>query len=384
MNYRKLIANTVIFGFLSIPLVMFLLWLFTPSTAIKALIVDKTVLSEDCNEHYSLNWILKHEKYKKPDGSYYSAAKDYFGFFPGGDKKFTIKDLSGLSSFQLDSVSDYYQIGYFADTYGIYYNEWYLDTFVNEYSTKVYGGMHMNDYELIRRMKEKRKLVIAEFNLFSAPTSPDIRKKTEDLFHVKWSGWVGRYFESLDTLNNPDLPAWTVCLYTKQFEKPWGFKNSGIILIHEDETIVVLENKTHLKEESPLLKTFDYGREKFGLPEKTYYPFWFEINTATDTTNRVVSYFEIMPTGKGDSLLMAFKVPRIFPAVFECLTNETSYYFCGDFCDNPVKGRFFPFKGIDLFEIFVLNTEESQDRSHFFWRYYKPLMQNILKTCVKS
>ena len=131
---------------------MLLFWIFTPATTIRALIVDKTVLTDKCNEHYCINWILKHEKFKKPNGDNYSASEDYYGFFPGKNKRFQIKDFSKFSESQIDSMADFYQLAYFTDTYGVYYNEWYLDTFVNEYSTKFYGGMDLNDYNLLKRM----------------------------------------------------------------------------------------------------------------------------------------------------------------------------------------------------------------------------------------
>lgn len=378
MNFRQIIINIIIFGFLSIPLIMYVSWIVTPKQHLNVLIFDKTVLTKDRNEHRSFNWILKHQKIINANGAYYNAKTDYCGFFPLENKQYKIRDFQKSDSTFIENMSIFYDMVYYTENYGVYRNEWYMDTFRNEYSKKIYGGLDHKDFEYLKSMKEKKKLILAEFNFFAPPTSGHIRKKTEDLFGLHWSGWTGRYFPSLLAVNNLELPPWAITLYEKQYNKKWSFTESGIVLVHSDETIIVLENLTHLNDESPVIHTFPYGQNKFGLPVTMHYPYWFDITLATDTANTIVSYYKLEVNHSGDSLLRAHNVPAIFPAVFENKTNHLFYYFCGDFCDNPIKDHFTYMNGIGFFEKLALNSKEKHDRSHFFWMFYKPLIEKIL------
>jgi hypothetical protein len=176
MKLRVVLINILIFTFLLLPLLMWTAWQLTPSKQLNILIVDKTVLTPDAREHRSLNWVLTYKKFVKSNGDLYKPAKDYMGFFPGKKKRFTIHDLKEMTESQIDSISDHYDAVYYTDSYGIYYNEWYRDTLETEHSEKVYGGLDENDFLLIQKMKEKNKLVIAEFNFLASPTHYRIRR----------------------------------------------------------------------------------------------------------------------------------------------------------------------------------------------------------------
>lgn len=343
----------------------------------KIFIMDKTVLTKKCNEHRAFNWILTHKKFITPENELYSIPNDYFGFSPLENKKFSIHDLNYYREKQIDSLSAYYDMAYFTDTYGIYYNDWYRDKNQTEHSEKVYGGLDYNDFLFLKNMRQKKKLILTEFNLLATPTDQDIRQKTEELLGIKWSGWTARYFESLDTLENPELPRWVVHLYKQQHQNKWPFKNSGIVYVHEDETIAIVENKTSLTHPVPVIYTSKYGQEKFDVPYKINYPYWTDITYPTDTTHRIVSYYKIKTNKTGDSILEHHHIPHVYPAVIES-KDSRFYYFCGDFADNPVNGRFVKFKGIGYFELFLLNDNEINSRMPFFWRFYLPMVKNIL------
>lgn len=374
----KIFLNILIFSFLFLPLAMWLMWQFTPKKKMKIFIMDKTVLSTEGLEHRCFNWVLKHKKYLTEDGDFYNIEKDYFGFFPKENKKFIIKDLKNYSKKQVESICKLYDMAYYTDTYGMYYNEWYRDTLQTEHSEKLYGGLDESDYLFLKKLSEQKKLILAEFNFLADPTPPALRSKVEDLFGIKWTGWVGRYYASLDTLKNPELPIWLISKYRKQHNNAWPFKSSGIAFIHEDERVEILENKVHLSEETPTINTFPYGVDKFTLPKKLNYLYWFDIMQASDTNNHVVSYYEIKPTKKGDSILQKNNIPLIFPALFERQNDFPFYYMCGDFCDSPMNDRFVKFKGIGYFELFVQNENDYNNREPFFWRYYINLMNKIL------
>jgi len=374
---RKLI-NIVLLGFILLPLILWLLWIVKPSYKANVLVVDKTVLTKYGLEHRAFDWVLQHRKYFKPNGDSYSPEHDYLGFFPLENDSFSIKDLSKLTEKQIDSLSNSTDITYFTDTYGIYDNEWYRKKDIGEHSEKVYGGLDKNDVLFLKKMKEKKKLILAEFNFFATPTSITERVEVENLLGLKWSGWTGRYFEQLDTIKNPELPKWVIRLYKSQHKNKWPFTKPGIVFVHSDETIAILEKETDLSYEVPIVKSFNYGIKKFNIPKQIRYPYWFDITLSTDTNNRVLSYYELLPNERGDSILHHHNIPKIFPAAFENIKDSPYYYFCGDFTDSPIHRTFDELIGMEYLKMFVLNESDLNDRTPFFWRYYLPLTTKIL------
>lgn len=377
---RKTVINIVIFGFLFLPLILWLLWVFKPSHKANILIMDKTVLTQNGLEHCAFNWVLAHNKYVKPNGQFYSVSSDYYGFFPLEKNLYQINDFSKLTEEQIDSLSNIFDMAYYTDTYGIYYNEWHRDKNLTKHSEKVYGGLDKNDVLFLKKMKEKRKLILAEFNFFATPTSSSVKAEIETLLGLKWGGWTGRYFDQLDTIKNPELPKWVVRLYKEQHQNKWPFTKPGIVFIHANETIVILEKETDLNFEVPKVKSFNYGVKKFNIPKEIQYPYWFEITLSSDTNNKVISYYEVLTNERGDSILQHHNIPKIFPATFENIKNSPYYYFCGDFTDSPIDKTTYKLIGIKYFKMFVLNEHDLNDRAAFFWLYYLPMTTNILDT----
>ncbi|MGH2644831.1 MAG: hypothetical protein ACRDE2_12835, partial [Chitinophagaceae bacterium] len=167
---RKNIWKWILVIIVLLPLWMWLAWGFTPKRKLVIAIVDKTSMTRKGQEHISLTWVLKHQRFTVAHGRLYSIARDYFGFFPLKNEKYRIKGLERFSSDQLAQLSHDCDLAYYTDTYGIYYNDWYAHKNQTEGSQLIYGGMSAQDIEFLRLMKAKRKLVIAEFNDIALPT----------------------------------------------------------------------------------------------------------------------------------------------------------------------------------------------------------------------
>lgn len=377
MGYKKAIGWFIIITLLPFPLWMIIAWHLSPAKPFPIVILDKTVLTREGKEHESLNWILTHEKFVKQNGELYSIAKDYFGFFPKNNKKFSVQGLENLNPEQIDSLATVSKGVYVTDTYGIFSSEWYTQKEQTEHSSQIYGGMSPVDIMFLRRMKEKGKLIISEFNSIASPTNEGVRAEFERMFGLRWTGWTGRYFESFDTLVNKELPAWLIRQYKNQHGNLWPFKNSGIAFVHYDNRIEILENKTHLKQEVPYLLTNDENQERLGLPAKIKYAYWFDI-MLTQRINNVLSVYSIYANEKGDSILQTNGIPKVFPAVIEHTGDYTFYYFAGDFSDNPVEQFAAKVKGVRIFKWFFYNAKEIPERRSFFWEYYSPLVTTIL------
>ena len=379
MRKDKIIS--VISGFfaflLLLILVSFLLWFFKPKKELDVFLLNKTVPTKERNEHKSFYWVLNHGRYVKPSRERYKLKKDYYGFFPTNPEKQQF-DFRSVSIRDVDQISRDADIAYYADTYGVYYNDWIQSSQVKmESEQKVYGGLNQNDYLLLKSLINKEKTIVTEFVLLNKTTSPLIRKKTEELLQFSWEGWIGRYFHSLDYSNNPNFPKWIVDLYEQQNGFKWDFKHSGIVLVHRYGTVIVLDSSKHLTQAVPIIRTQHSFAEKYQLPLTIEYPYWFDIVKANNKADAVAN-FDLSTNAFGDSLLADYNVNSEFPAIINHSAGYNLYYFAGDFCQNPIYTETSYFSGIQLID-FLFYSSDKADRAKFFWKYYIPLMKGILK-----
>ncbi|WP_346766823.1 hypothetical protein [Pseudoflavitalea sp. G-6-1-2] len=364
---------------LLIPVWMWTAWLITPKKKLVVAIVDKTEISRQGQEHVSLTWVLNQERYTKTSSKPYHVSQDYFGFFPQQGEQFRVKGLERFTPAQLDQLSNDCKAAYYTDTYGVFSNEWFSHKNVTERSGLVYGGMSKEDIALLQLMKDKHKTIITEFNTIGSPTAPEIRQQFEQMFGLKWTGWIGRYFESLDTTTNKELPQWLVGNYLKQHNNQWSFKNGGVAFVNDKDEIEILEAGTHLNEAVPHIITGIKGQTLYQLPSSIKYSFWFDVVQPDSSINQVIAQFRIDANDAGMKLLKARNIPAMFPAVTQHTGKDYKfYYFSADFCDNPVGMGSSYFRGISFFKFLFYDSSNPMERKSFFWNYYRPLMTTIL------
>lgn len=372
---RLLIALVVL-----LPLGMWLTWVLTPERKLVAAIVDKTVLDDHGQEHISLTWILNHQRFTKTAEKGYASDHDYFGFFPLADRKYRLKGLERLSTAQLDQLADEADLAYYTDTYGIYKQEWYAGTQQTERSGMIYGGMSRRDIAFLEKMKARKKLILAEFNDINSPTAPDVRGRFEATFGLRWTGWIGRYFFSLDTTANAELPHWLVRNYQRRHQGEWPFKKGGVAFVSLADEVVVLEDEKHLEHVSPYMETGEFGRQEFGLPDRIRYSYWFDILANDPKVNREVAAYHLYLTEGGKAELQRHGLPARFPAILMHKGDDYEfYYFAGDFCDSPINLLSAHFKGISFVSPVFYWAEGHTERKSFFWRVYRPMVTKILE-----
>lgn len=369
----------IILIFLATPLWMRIAWELGSKKALNLLIVDKTVVNSNSFKHRSVNWILDYEKYTKSNGLFYDINKDYYGFFPSDNEKYNIQDFEKMNESDLDSMSSIYDMVYFTDTYGILGNEWYKHRDRNENSESIYGGLSEKDILLLKKMKERNKPIISEFNTIGYPTPYNVRNSFEKMFGLEWTGWMARYISSLDTVNNPDLPKWIVRKYKAAHGGWWNFHKEGMLFIHESGNILVLEKDRELTEAIPKIYTDKKYQSQFGVPGVIIYPYWIDIMVNKNDTNEIISKYVLATTRGGEDLLKNNGIPKIFPGIIHRHKDYSFYYFCGDFADNPTKFRFAKLDGITGLKFLMYNAMDVTDRNRFFWEFYLPMMQTIFK-----
>ncbi|GAA0877074.1 hypothetical protein GCM10009119_00420 [Algoriphagus jejuensis] len=363
---------------IGLPLLSFVIWLLIPAKSLDILVIDKTVKDNSYREHAGLFWTLDHLKYRRSSGEAYSADQDYLGFFPNGKADFgVVKDLTSRSDQEIGELVSRTNLIYLADTYGVYEGN-FEQTAKDEMSKKVYGGMNSSDLRLVKMAIEQGKNVVAEFNSIASPTSPLIRTEFENLMGVKWTGWIGRYFDELDTAINRDIPTWMIRQYQRQHET-WNLVGPGLIFIKESGEIEAFVYQKEYDNQVPLIRTQKMNKLGFHLPEVVPYPDWFDI-MMIEREYEVISYYDINPTAEGVQKLRSMGLPRFFPAaVVRKLGEGSQYYFSGDFSDMEGTFGAAHFFGLPVLWRGLYVASDYTDRQSFYWNYYYPLISQVLE-----
>jgi len=381
---RKRITITVVIIIVLLPLWLFLWWYTAPKKKLVAAIIDKTVLTPKGQEHISFTWVLNHEKYTKNKYDFYKVSRDYFGFFPRPKEQYRIKGLERFTAVQLDQLSNDADLVFITDSYGIYRNEWYVKKKAEERSPIIYGGLSQQDIVFLKDMKNKHKLILTEFNCIGSPSTENIRTQFEQIFSMKWTGWIGRYFETFDTSVNKELPEWLINNYRRTHNGAWPFKKSGVALVSDNDLVEILEEGKELTDDMPKIITSDTAVKYYGLPHQLYYPFWFDIVLPDSPVNNVISHFDIGLTDIGRKKMQQIGLPYTFPCVqMHKGIDYEFYYFAADFSDNPISFGSSYFKGDEFFNFFFYNKLDKADRNRFFWKYYRPLVTTIINDYYK-
>lgn len=315
---------------------------------------------------------------KKESKSSYSYKKDYNGFFPLRPIREHKWDRNDYRLTDLINFAEKNDAVYFADTYGVYFNDWYRGINKSRKSRKLYGGFNNNDFLLLKEMKDRNKLIIMEYNSFDYPTSPYDAFRTQEKIGIKFSGWTGKYFSTLDT-TSPDFPIWMTGMYRKEYRKPWTFTKAGIVILKEKD-IVVLEEGIHLKNSMPFIVTDTANATKYNVIASVSFDKWFDIIDPQD--NKTVSSFNIETTSVGDTLLSINGLSNSFPAVIQD-ASERVYYFSGDFATGDLPYWTSRFKGVEKLKG-ILYSDKPEDPRRFFWLYYRPLINGIFTNYSNS
>jgi hypothetical protein len=380
MKKTLLIVFLILAVIFVLPVINLIRWNFQEKKPIDIILVDKTVPTLERDHHKSFSWILLNGRFvKKETNSCYSFITDYYGFSPKRPVKEKQWERNDYRLTDLISLAEKNDAVYFADTYGVFFNDWYEGINKSRKSRKLYGGLNNNDFLLIKEMKDRNKLIILEYNSFDYPTAQFESIRTQEKLGLTFSGWTGKYFNSLDSTSK-DFPIWMTSMYRKQFKKPWTFTKPGIVILREKE-ILVLEQGIHLKNAMPHIVTSASNSSKFGVAESVAFDRWFDI--IDPLQNNIVSKFQIETTALGDTLLGSNNLGNWFPAVVQDSVSNRIYYFSGDFATNKVPYWTAKFEGVNKLRG-LLYSEKPDDPRRFFWLYYRPLMTGILKNYCAS
>jgi hypothetical protein len=380
MKKTLLIVVIIMAVIFALPVINLIRWTFQSKRPMDIILVDKTVPTLERQKHRSFNWILANERFvKKEKKTSYSYKKDYYGFIPTRPLREKLWLRNDYRLAEVINLADKNDAIYLADTYGVFFNDWYKGINKSRKSRRLYGGLNNTDFLLIKEMKDRNKLIIMEYNSFDYPTAQFESYRTQEKLGITFSGWTGKYFSSLDTTSE-EFPIWMTAMYRKQYKKPWAFSKPGIVILKE-KVIIVLEEGTHLKNAMPHIITDSAYCVKYGVPGSVAFDKWFDIIDPLE--NNIVSKFKIETTPIGDTLLLNNILSNEFPAVVQEPVTQKIYYFSGDFANTNVPFWTCRFKGVDKLKG-ILYSDKPNDTRRFFWLYYKPLINGIFSDYYNS
>lgn len=360
---KKLLWLFVTIIILIIPII---LWSFKTETEMNIVIINKTVPDQSYREHKGLTWLLNHEKVIKPlSKQRYDTGSDYYGFFPMENEGDEIRSLPN----ELEEVD----LIYIADTYGVYDEE-----SNNERPEKIYGGITLEEISTIKEViYNDQATLIAEFNSFASPTQANARDELTDLLALDWTGWTGRYFQELDPTKTDEIAEWMLNQYQQQEDNPWSFSGSGFVFIHEDGSVVVLEEGVDIGKGGMKLSFTEAGQSFFELKKSPDYYYWFDIVQAHNAED-ILAFYDWDLTKKGEEQLRSHEIPTSFPAIIKSTKfGNPTYYFAGDYVDVANVPTYYQYKWLTAFKNwFSFNTPGNTET--FYWKTYVPMMQTIL------
>lgn len=357
---RKLMKNilaVILVILLSLPFAVW--WFFGKETPINVVILDKTVPVDNYREHKSFMWLLNNLKYvNSKTGKPFVYHEDYYGFFPLPDKKYAIKELP-------DVVKDVDLI-YIADTYGVYTEDFYGENLRGERSKLIYGGLTAKEITSIEKGLNNSNILVAEYNAFATPTTAEARYLIENLLGVKWTGWIGRYFDDLSSTNT-EVPLWLVRNYEKQYGKKWEFTGPGVAYDNIDDTVVVLQAGTDFGSKHVRVVFSPAAVSEYNVRNNIEYEYWFDIiEPAQDS--QVLAEYHLDVTEEGAKKLNEYGLPSSSPAIVKRFAKYRTYYFAGDYADKRNIPQFWNYK--DFRQVAGIGD--------FYWQVYYPLMQKVL------
>lgn len=343
-------------------------WQLQPNSILHVVILDKTVPDTSYREHKSLMWLLNNLKYyNSMTGQPFQYNQDYYGFFPLPEEKYALRELPN----HLKDVD----LLYIADTYGVYTEDFYHRNIRGERSKLMYGGLNVADVSKIEQGLNHNTILVAEFNTLATPSEEQATERLQTLLGVKWTGWIGRYFENL-RVDNTEIPKWMIDNYEKQYQQKWLFTGAGFALVNKDDSLIILQVGKEVGDKRNRIIFSQAAVDYYKVSKEVQYDYWFDIIEAAPSAQVLANYY-LDVTVEGDDILKKWGLPKVFPAIVKHEASYRTYYFAGDYADNEAIPE--RYDAIVWRQTLGISWIGMDTHKNFYWQLYFPLMKKILQ-----
>jgi len=362
-----------------IVIIYFAIWFVTPRSTLHLQVIDKTVPEPNYREHEAIFWLTKHWRMTDKNNNFRKYNQDYIGYHPETGHKELLKEE------HLDNI----ELLYLADTYGIYDYEHGLIDYELRLPYElididlIFGGFNTEEANVIRDYsKKENNILIGEHNIFGYPTYnyPESSQIIQEVFGVKYNGWLVRYYEDLE-----DVAYWVKVIYTRIHGVELDLTGPGLVLVREGgsrngwyEDIVIFQDEDFNQQYPTLITEKEHPLNK-SATKKTPYLYWIEVLDVVSEAE-VLSYYEFPLTEKATEKLRIRGINTRIPALvyYEVPNEATRIYFGGDFADQ--LPAFLPswLTGSENFQRSLSYLPGIPPQYNFYFRWYAPVLKNII------
>ncbi len=286
---------------------------------------------------------------------------------------------------------------YLADAYGIYDYEAGLIDYEERLPFELididllFGGFDENEVKVIKDFaRNPKNTIIGEHNIFGYPTYvfPGSSQALQELFGVKYEGWLVRYYEDLE-----EVAYWVKLLYTRIYGGELNLKGPGLVVVREDSSragwygdLLIFQNED-FKQQYPMIITSD---EEHNLTDKVVakvpYLYWVEVLTVTNANAKVLAEYEFPLKEEALEKLKIRGIEPLIPAFIYLDEPNTAkrIYFSGDFIDQLPALLPYWLTGSVNIQRTMSYLPGIPPQYHFYFRWYAPVIKNVKETYVEN
>lgn len=355
---------TVVSVVLVVPWIM---WQSQAPVPLNIMIIDKSRPDESYQGHKGLVWLLNQQKIVQQTGEHYSYEEDYYGY--------DLQDgLPQMKRLMPDEVTD-------TDLIYLTANRSSLSTSKNERRQDgIYEGLTIYDVQKIREAAYKGVTIVAEYSALANTASKMTREQLYPILGVNSSGWQGKSVSNLQSIE--EVPRWVRTNYEQREKKKWPYRGAGMLLVHMDGQVMVLEKGSDVKTGKIQVAFTQEGKEWCGITQDIHYSGWFDIIVPQQKSS-ILAWYKTDLTETGEQKLVDAGIPAEFAALVRYDDYNRSYYMAGSFGEMKHYSFWRRIRGWEVVRS-KLTPDQKEIPDMFYWKVYVPVMKHILEEVQES
>jgi hypothetical protein len=239
-------------------------------------------------------------------------------------------------------------------------------------SSRVSDWMHGSDGRALSAFVSRGGAAVAEGGLLPTVLDPEARWRVEECFRVRWTGWVGL---TVDDIGDPsETPRWIV----KKLQEAGEMVPSGgpaVIFLKGERAIVLRADLELIGDVHEIVPVSEEGWAA-DLSSRVPYKGWFDIVDAMGGAE-VLAEHRLHVTDWGAQKLAAADLSESFPCLIRYQGAHVSYYVSVALSQEGPSEFWVPVAGYPQLASAAAGVFWGK-RAEAFWRFYYPVVRNIV------